>query len=165
MITCPICQTTLDQNANVCPACGYRFQGGTTQQFKTVPLDHTDVAEAVANDEMNESCSLDSSTSLSDQQESKYTLTVQYGRQEGVVYELQGDREVIGRSPKCEIFLNDMTVSRSHATLEKIADGWSIQDDGSFNGVWVNNTNIDHVMLHDGDIIQIGCFVLKYAQE
>ena len=90
---------------------------------------------------------------------------MQYGRQEGVVYELQGDREVVGRSPKCEIFLNDMTVSRSHATLERVGDGWSIQDDGSFNGVWVNNANIDHVMLHDGDIIQIGCFVLKYAQE
>ena len=34
----------------------------------------------------------------------------------------------------------------------------------SFNGVWVNNTNVDHVMLSDRDIIQIGCFVLRYAE-
>ncbi len=164
MITCPICQTTLDQNAKVCSACGYRFQGGTTQQFKTVPLDHADVVEAIECDEhaIHDDLLYEVSDS---QQGKKSTLTVQYGRQEGVVYELQGDREVVGRSPKCEIFLNDMTVSRSHATLERVADGWSIQDDGSFNGVWVNNANIDHVMLHDGDIIQIGCFVLKYAQE
>ena len=163
MITCPICQTTLDQNTTVCPACGYRFQGGSTQQFKTVPLNHTEVAEAVEHDGIPLTPSVEETPSHDAQKRS--TLTVQYGRQEGVVYELQGDCEVVGRSPKCEIFLNDMTVSRSHATLERVGDGWSIQDDGSFNGVWVNNANIDHVMLHDGDIIQIGCFVLKYAQE
>ena len=92
------------------------------------------------------------------------TLTVLQGKQKGIVYSLDGDKAVIGRSPKCEIFLNDMTVSRKHAVLERVADGWSIQDTDSFNGVWVNNTNIDHVMLSDRDIVQIGCFVLRYAE-
>ena len=57
-----------------------------------------------------------------------------------------------------------MTVSRKHAELERVGDGWSIRDTGSFNGVWVNNTNVDHVMLNDRDVIQIGCFVLRYAK-
>ena len=57
-----------------------------------------------------------------------------------------------------------MTVSREHALLERVGDGWSIRDTESFNGVWVNNTNVDHVMLSDRDIIQIGCFVLRYAE-
>lgn len=51
------------------------------------------------------------------------------------LYSLDGDKAVIGRSPKCEIFLNDMTVSRKHAVLERVAGGWSIQDADSFNGV------------------------------
>lgn len=92
------------------------------------------------------------------------TLTVLQGKQKGIVYSLDGDKAVIGRSPKCEIFLNDMTVSRKHAVLERVAGGWSIQDADSFNGVWVNNTNVDHVMLSDRDIVQIGCFVLRYAE-
>ena len=57
-----------------------------------------------------------------------------------------------------------MTVSREHALLERVGDGWSIRDTESFNGVWVNNTNVDRVMLSDRDIIQIGCFVLRYAE-
>ena len=86
------------------------------------------------------------------------------GKQKGIVYSLEGNKAVIGRSPKCEIFLNDMTVSRKHAVLERVADGWTIKDTDSFNGVWVNNSNVDHVMLSDRDIVQIGCFVLRYAE-
>ena len=57
-----------------------------------------------------------------------------------------------------------MTVSRKHAVLERVAGGWTIKDTDSFNGVWVNNANVDHVTLSDRDIVQIGCFVLRYAE-
>ena len=92
------------------------------------------------------------------------TLTIKYGRQEGLVYRLDADSATIGRSPKCAVFLNDMTVSRDHALIEKVDGVWTIRDAASFNGVWVNNKNIDHAVLRDGDIIQIGCFILKFSE-
>ena len=92
------------------------------------------------------------------------TLTVLYGKQEGLVYRLEKEHATIGRSPQCDVFLNDMTVSREHAELDRVNDDWTIKDAASFNGVWVNNESVDHVVLNDGDVIQIGCFVLRYTK-
>lgn len=144
MKTCPVCNSPMDDSAQSCSACGYHLQG-STQKFEAVSLNPQEPETAQA------------ASSIP-------TLTVLQGRQQGIVYSLEGNSAVIGRSPKCEIFLNDMTVSRKHAVLERIAQGWSIRDTDSFNGVWVNNTNVDHVMLNDRDIVQIGCFVLRYAE-
>ncbi len=144
MDRCPVCNSPLNPQDEACAACGYRLQD-TTEEFKVVSLEP-------------EATDIPSTTT------SVPTLTVLYGKQEGLVYQLTGDRASIGRSPKCEVFLNDMTVSRQHALLERVGDGWSIRDTESFNGVWVNNTNVDHTMLSDRDIIQIGCFILRYAE-
>ena len=143
MDRCPVCNSPLNPQDEACAACGYRLQD--TEEFKVVSL------EPEAADIPNTTTSVP-------------TLTVLYGKQEGLVYQLTGDRASIGRSPKCEVFLNDMTVSRQHALLERVGDGWSIRDTESFNGVWVNNTKVDHTMLSDRDIIQIGCFILRYAE-
>lgn len=144
MKTCPVCNTPMDDAAQSCAACGYHLQG-STQKFEAVSLQPNEPEPAQATSSIP-------------------TLTVLQGKQQGIVYTLDGETAVIGRSPKCEIFLNDMTVSRKHAVLERVAQGWSIRDTDSFNGVWVNNTNIDHAMLNDRDIVQIGCFVLRYAE-
>lgn len=143
METCPVCNTPIEGDAEQCPACGYRSQEAT-EAFKAVSLEpkEPEVAPAPSNDAV---------------------LTVLYGKQEGIVYVLDGEVAHIGRSPKCEVFLNDMTVSREHAVLERVGDGWSIRDADSFNGVWINNASIDHAMLNDRDVIQIGCFVLRYT--
>ena len=144
MDKCPVCNSPLNPQDESCAACGYRLQD-TTEEFKVVSLepDTTDVPSTTT---------------------TTPTLTVLYGKQEGLVYQLTGDRASIGRSPKCEVFLNDMTVSREHALLERVGDGWSIRHTESINGLWVNNTNVDHVMLSERDINQIGCFVLRYAE-
>lgn len=143
MTTCPICKNQIENDATKCPTCGYRFHD-TTQEFKPVDLSSRPEPE--------------------DQHAlSVATLMVCYGKQEGMVYKLEDDRATVGRSPKCDVFLNNMTVSRDHAVLERIEQTWTIKDADSFNGVWVNNKNIDHVVLHDGDLIQIGCFVLRFT--
>ena len=144
MIICPVCNSPMDDSAQSCSSCGYHLQG-STQKFEAVSL------------EASEPETIQITSTIP-------TLTVLQGRQKGIVYSLEGNKAVIGRSPKCEIFLNDMTVSRKHAVLERVAGGWTIKDTDSFNGVWVNNANVDHVTLSDRDIVQIGCFVLRYAE-
>ncbi len=44
----------------------------------------------------------------------------------------------IGRSRDCDIVLDDVGVSRRHAEVRPAADGWTIEDLGSTNGVLVN---------------------------
>ena len=70
----------------------------------------------------------------------------------------------IGRAPSNDIFLNDMTVSGKHARVFVRGGRYHIEDTGSFNGVWINNQNVTHAMLKDGDLIQIGSFILKYCE-
>ena len=81
-----------------------------------------------------------------------------------MIFELGDAPLSIGRSPRCDIFLNDMTVSREHASIERCVDGYQITDAHSYNGVWIDNTSIESVVLNDGDIIQIGVFCLLYRE-
>ena len=87
-------------------------------------------------------------------------LTVIRGPQTGVAFVLEPRTLVVGRDPQCDVFLNDMTVSRDHARIEPAGSAFQIVDDDSYNGVWVNNKNVRSALLHDGDFLQIGAFGL-----
>ena len=68
----------------------------------------------------------------------------------------------VGRDPDCEVVLaGDSTVSRVHAMLTRDGDGWSITDNGSRNGTFVNGRRLgDDQPLAPADRILIGNFVL-----
>ncbi len=51
-----------------------------------------------------------------------------------------------------------------HATIEPEDGGYVIRDANSFNGVWVNNENVEARTLRPGDFIQIGTFCLQYEE-
>jgi hypothetical protein len=64
---------------------------------------------------------------------------------------------VLGRSRECDILLEDAGVSRRHAQILPGADGWTIEDLGSTNGVRVNDRPLQGVhALRHGDRIEIG---------
>jgi pSer/pThr/pTyr-binding forkhead associated (FHA) protein len=69
---------------------------------------------------------------------------------------------MIGRSPDSDVFLDDVTVSREHAALERRADGVHILDLGSLNGTYVNRARVEHARLADGDELQIGKYRLTF---
>jgi hypothetical protein len=63
----------------------------------------------------------------------------------------------IGRSRDCDIVLDDVGVSRRHAELRPGADGWTIADLGSTNGVLVNGKQVGgRESLHPGDRVELG---------
>ncbi len=63
----------------------------------------------------------------------------------------------IGRSRECHIFLEDLTVSRHHATINEIMQGrFEIVDNRSATGTFVNGQPIARAFLNEGDTIQIG---------
>ena len=73
-------------------------------------------------------------------------------------------RTVIGRSPECDIFLDDVTVSRRHAELSRDADTFTIRDLGSLNGTFVNRRRIESATLEDDDEVQIGKYRLTFLR-
>ena len=60
-------------------------------------------------------------------------LSIVKGPQTGAAFELEDDVTTIGRDPANGIFLNDMTVSRSHARIIREGLGARIEDLGSLN--------------------------------
>jgi hypothetical protein len=68
----------------------------------------------------------------------------------------------IGRSPGSAIFLDDVTVSRKHATIEKSDSGFIFKDTGSLNGSYINNEPTTEKQLSVGDEIQIGKYHLLF---
>ncbi|MEP7124371.1 MAG: FHA domain-containing protein [Byssovorax sp.] len=64
---------------------------------------------------------------------------------------------LIGRTPECQLSLDDPLVSRRHAILEITPDGVFVQDLGSRNGVFVNGERAEvRTRLAEGDAIKIG---------
>ncbi len=75
-----------------------------------------------------------------------------------------GERTRIGRSPDCEIFLDDVTVSRHHAVLVERDGKFFVEDQGSLNGTFVNRRRIDNQELENGDELQIGKYRLTFVE-
>ena len=89
-------------------------------------------------------------------------LIVQRGPNTGARFLL--DREVTnaGRSPKSDIFLDDVTVSRRHCQFLAEDGGHVVRDSGSLNGTYVNRERVERLRLSAGDEVQIGKYRLTY---
>jgi len=80
--------------------------------------------------------------------------------------ELGEGRFVIGRSPSCDLPLEDPLVSRRHACILLEGDGAAIEDLGSRNGTLLNGEPLfDNHPLRHNDRIGIGSLELVYLED
>ena len=91
-------------------------------------------------------------------------LIVRAGAQAGARFSLDETTTKLGRHPDSEISLDDITVSRRHAEIERTTDGYLASDAGSLNGTYVNQERIDRMLLRHGDELQIGKFRLVFFE-
>ncbi len=92
-------------------------------------------------------------------------LLVRSGSLAGARYLVDHDVTLIGRHPDADIFLDDVTVSRRHAILQRAeedARAFDVIDQRSLNGTYVNGEPIEHTRLTDGAELRIGKFRLNY---
>ncbi len=136
---CPICQSPLKSGQSMCEVCGFKLSG-TTQSFSPVEAPAPEPKPASGSDALAKAP----------------LLRMVRGPQRRAEYKLTADKTLIGRDPQYEVFLNDMTVSRLHASIQQSNGAYVIQDEQSFNGVWVNNRSVTNKMLEPGDFVQIG---------
>jgi len=90
-------------------------------------------------------------------------LLVQRGPEAGSRFLLDQDVVAAGRHPSSDIFLDDISVSRRHATFTRRGGGYVVSDLGSLNGTYVNRDRIDgDITLSGGDEVQLGKYRLIY---
>jgi hypothetical protein len=82
----------------------------------------------------------------------------------GVDYRIYEGRNIIGRDLECSISVADSQMSGKHATLLFRADKYSLTDQQSTHGTFVNDEDIDLEprYLHDGDVIRMGQTVFRF---
>jgi hypothetical protein len=95
-------------------------------------------------------------------------VRVEEGKEPGRVYEVRKDSLSIGRSRESDIFLEDLAVSRLHASILNMGNGnYALKDEGSANGTKVNGQLVNKYQtypLQEGDRIQLGQTVLVFGK-
>ena len=147
-VYCTECGFQNPESANYCSRCGALLERG----------DVDEATLALSADEVGE---------LSDEEdglEGPALVVRTGGGRAGEIFRPQGERTRIGRSPDCEIFLDDVTVSRNHAVLVERDGTFAVEDQGSLNGTFVNRRRIDSVRLENGDEVQIGKYRMTFVE-
>lgn len=91
-------------------------------------------------------------------------LVVLVGPNRGAEYPLGERRLLIGRGEECDIALNDTSVSRVHADVERDESGrFRIGDLGSSNGLRVNGMEVQDTTLYSGDVVELGDVELQFV--
>ena len=89
-------------------------------------------------------------------------LLVKRGPNAGSTFLIEADVTTLGRNPGSDVFLDDVTVSRSHAELHRRDGAFFVKDAGSLNGTYVNAEQVEETKLASGDEVQIGMFKLVF---
>jgi FHA domain/zinc-ribbon domain len=155
-IYCPECGFQNPEASNYCSRCGALLVKDEPGSETTMSYTPEEGAEAG-----------NSAVSLEELGAEGPALVVRSGGgRAGEHFVPQGERTTIGRSPDCDIFLDDVTVSRKHAVLLQRNGGYYIEDQGSLNGTYLNRKRIEaSAQLENGDELQIGKYKLTYLEK
>ena len=93
----------------------------------------------------------------------KAMILIARGANKGSRFLITSEGATVGRSGSSEIFLDDVTVSRTHATISKQGKSFVLKDEGSLNGTYINNLSVTEHVLVSGDEFQIGKFHLLFV--
>ena len=79
--------------------------------------------------------------------------------------EIRGERATIGRDAACELRVDDKSVSRRHALVERRGEAWYVVDQGSANGTRVDGRRVAEAELADGQVLRLGNVALGVVIE
>ncbi|MCW3157781.1 FHA domain-containing protein [Micropruina sonneratiae] len=159
MIKCPACGHDNADTNNFCANCGTslaKVTGDTTRVG--LPVDATSPEDSLIDD-----LSAEDQSAISQLPPNSALLIVRQGPAAGARFLVNSDVTTAGRHPRCDIFLDDITVSRNHARLTRRDGHIWVEDENSLNGTYVNKALIDGpVALRRGDEVQIGKFRMLF---
>ena len=151
-VHCPECGFQNPEAANYCSKCGALL-------IREEQGEHTTMTFTPEEEVEDESLSLDGLRIQGP------ALVVRAGGgRAGETFALVHDRTSLGRAPECEVFLDDVTVSRRHSVITRGPEGFTLHDEGSLNGTYVNRRRVESAKLEDGDEVQIGKYKLTFLE-
>jgi pSer/pThr/pTyr-binding forkhead associated (FHA) protein len=148
-VYCTECGFQNPETANYCSRCGALLEKGDGTVETTQTFSAAEVGELA--------------TVAVEGLEGPALVVRSGGGRAGESFQVRHDRTRIGRTPECEIFLDDVTVSREHAVLVERDGTFFVEDQGSLNGTFVNRHRIDKEPLENGDELQIGKYRLTFV--
>ena len=77
-------------------------------------------------------------------------------------FPLRQGSTIIGRHSSCHISIPSKAISRRHCQCYVDGTTASIRDLGSSHGTFVNDQRIERADLHDGDVVSLGGFQLRF---
>ena len=147
---CRECGHENEAGANFCSSCGHAL---TREEESTVSL--AELAERLElGEELGEA--------LAELPQGIGLLVVRRGPNAGSRFVLDAEVTTVGRHPDSDVFLDDITVSRRHASVRRVPGGYEVADVGSLNGTYVDHQRVDQAALHHLADLQIGRFVLLF---
>ncbi len=149
-VYCPECGFQNPEAANYCTKCGallVRDESGADTTMSFTPEDGDEESVDIVEEIKAEGPAL---------------VVRSGGGRAGEHFLLEQESTTVGRSPDCDIFLDDVTVSRRHALVKRLNDQFLIEDQGSLNGTFLNRRRIESGGLEDGDEVQIGKYKLTF---
>ncbi|MFN8102859.1 MAG: FHA domain-containing protein [Acidimicrobiia bacterium] len=156
-MVCQTCGADNPEDANYCSVCGAHLahvDDEATTVLQTMDTDLDTVPHAV--DAEAAGAALDTAGESA-------MLVVSRGPNAGSKYVVT-DRATIGRHPDSDFFLDDVTVSRRHAEVRHEGSGFTLKDNGSLNGTYVNGDRVEQCALQHGDEIRIGKYVIVFLR-
>lgn len=102
---------------------------------------------------------------LSREEEAMPEITVTLGDKVVQTLFMDADPVKIGRTPDNDIPIDNLAISRHHATITRLRQYYIIEDHGSSNGTFVNGKEIKKVVLEDKDVITIGKHKLEFRRQ
>ena len=149
-VYCPECGFQNPEAANYCTKCGallVRDESGADTTMSFTPEEGDEESADILDEIKTEGPAL---------------VVRSGGGPAGEHFLLEQESTTVGRSPDCDIFLDDVTVSRRHALVKRSNDQFLIEDQGSLNGTFLNRRRIESGGLEDGDEVQIGKYKLTF---
>ncbi len=152
-MVCNQCGNSNPPGSRFCAACGQSLDAprATTEDTKLIPVTNTETIEEEA-----------AAVTSTEVPAGQGVLVVKRGPNAGSRFVLEGTAVTAGRSPDSDIFLDDVTVSRRHASFVPAGSSYEVRDVGSLNGTYLNRERIESAPLSNGDEVQIGKFRLVF---
>jgi len=89
-------------------------------------------------------------------------LVLYDGKKVKKVYALDKPEMLVGRSPECDVMIDDKTVSRVHARITSKPERIVVEDLNSLNGTYINNDAVKRGHIEDKDSLAFGSIVLVF---
>jgi pSer/pThr/pTyr-binding forkhead associated (FHA) protein len=163
---CTNCGHDNPEGSNFCGQCGSALAGGVTRleppPDRVQTGDTTKSIPPLVEERDGDLLSAEDEAAVNALPKGSALLIVQRGSNAGSRFLLDTDLVTAGRHQDSDIFLDDISVSRRHATFTRTRAGTVVKDMGSLNGTYVNRDLVDECLLKHGDEVQIGKYRLVF---